>query len=25
VLKAWLPQMDDVWKDFLRLSKEQIG
>ena len=25
VLKAWLLQTDDVWKQFLRLSKEQIG
>ena len=25
ILKAWTPQMDDVWKGFLQLTKEQIG
>ena len=25
VLKAWAPQMDDVWKGFLQLTKAQIG
>ena len=25
VLKAWLPQMDETWREFLALTKEQIG
>ena len=25
VLDAWLPQMDDTWREFLALTKEQIS
>lgn len=25
VLSAWLPQMDETWREFLALTKEQIG
>ena len=25
VLNAWLPQMDDTWREFLALTKEQIS